>query len=65
MHDGGAPDKAQVLRIEVPELRDHFLGQAVAEVLLAGVSSEVLERENRQHQSSTGRLGGAARERDH
>ncbi len=51
MHDRGAGDDAEVLWIEIPQLRDHFFGQAVAEVFLGRVSGEVLERENCNHRA--------------
>jgi hypothetical protein len=60
VHYGGARDHTEALWIKASELRDHFLGQAVTEVVLAGVSSEVLEGKNREHQSSAGRLGASS-----
>ena len=41
-----------MLRIEAPQLRDHFLRHAVAEVFLTCVPGKVFEGENCQHSSS-------------
>jgi hypothetical protein len=62
MHDRGARDYAHMLRIEIPQSRDHFFGHPVAEVFLRGVSSHILERKNCQHHSSSGRLGPSGSE---
>src|SRR6266404_7757668 len=51
MHDRGSRDHSQVLRIEVPHLRDHFLSRAIAEVFLPGISGQILEGQNSQHHS--------------
>ena len=34
------------------ELGNHFFGHAVAEVILPGISGEIGERQNRQHDSA-------------
>ena len=34
--------------MEAAQLRDHFLGQAVAEILLIGIAGQVLEWQHRQ-----------------
>ncbi len=52
VHDRSTRDDPEVLGIETSELGDHFLRHAVAEVVLSGISREVLEGQNRQHQSS-------------
>src|SRR5579859_2021643 len=52
VHDRSTRDDPEVLGIETSESGDHFLRHAVAEIILPGVSSEVLEGKNRQHRSS-------------
>src|SRR5262249_52734541 len=56
VHNRGSRDHAEALRIETSELGDHFFRKAVAKILLRGVSGEVLERKNGQHQPLTGCL---------
>src|SRR6266496_1654693 len=53
LHDGSARDHSQVIRIKISQLRDHLLREAVTEVVLAGVTGEVLEREHGHHDSRT------------
>ncbi len=53
VHDRGTRDHSQVLRIEVAQLRDHFLGHAVAKIFLPRVSCQILEGKDRQHQPSS------------
>ncbi len=45
-HRRGAGDHAKVIRIQCPQLRDHFLGEAVAEEFLFSVVAQVLERQD-------------------
>ena len=48
---GGSGDDAEPLRLPPPQLRNHLLREAIAEVFLLGVAAEVFEREYRQHDS--------------
>src|SRR5215472_1310182 len=49
VHDRGASDYAEMLRIHPPELSNHLLRQPVAEVFLPGVSGKIVEGKNREH----------------
>src|ERR1700736_4066512 len=59
MHYGGPCDDAQMLRIEASELGNQLLGEAVTEVVLPSVASEVVKRQHRQHSFSVYLLGEA------
>ena len=49
LHHRRPRDHAEALRVAVPELGDHLLGQPVAQVLLPLVAGEVLKRQDREH----------------
>src|SRR3974377_1870536 len=51
-----AGDAPEPLRLPSPELRNHLLSEAVTEIFLFSVATQVLERQYRQHNSL---LGGA------
>jgi hypothetical protein len=55
-HHGSARDHSQVPGIEISDLHDHFFGQSVAEIVLAGIAGEVLKREDGEHDPCGGRL---------
>src|SRR5262252_720582 len=48
-HGAGARNDPKQLGAQGPELRDYFLGESIAEVLLAGISTQVLEGEYGEH----------------
>src|SRR6516165_7704719 len=57
LHRGGARDNAQTVGVQTPQLSDHFLGQAVSEIVLCGVAAEVSEGQYRQHHLPIGGFG--------
>src|SRR5690349_14495356 len=56
MHHRRPRDYPQMLRIEVPHLRNQFFGHSVAEIFLPRVAGKVLKRENGQHDAIVRRL---------
>src|SRR6202008_3895214 len=48
-HDRRSRDHTQLVWVEPAQLRNRLLGQAVCEILLAGITSEILEREYGEH----------------
>ena len=52
VHHRRARDYTEALGIQIAQLRDHFFGKAVAEIILVGISGQVLEGQDRQHDSS-------------
>src|SRR5229473_7577938 len=52
VHDRRAGDHSKMLGVKPPELRDHFLRQTVAEVVLTRVPSQIFEGQNCDHGSS-------------
>src|SRR5437660_4483125 len=57
LHGGGACDHAQPVRIEPGKLRDHFLGQALAKVVVLLPATEVLKGQYHQHHSTRAGIG--------
>src|SRR5215469_11635268 len=51
LHGGSSSDYSQALRTDSRELRNHFLSDAVAEVVVLLVTTEVLKRQHSQHHS--------------
>jgi len=54
LHRRRSRDHPEQLRVQPGQLRDHFVGETVAEVLLFLVAAQVLERQYRQHDSPPG-----------
>ncbi len=61
VHHRSARDHRQSLRLEISQSADHLFRQAVTEVLLPGITGQVLEGQYRQSQSSAGGPGPGAR----
>ena len=53
----------RALGIELSELGDHFLGEAIAEIILRSVSGKIFEGQDCQHYASSGRLRSTRRTR--
>ena len=55
-HRGRTRDHAQAIMLKSAGLRDHFLGESVADEILRGVSGQVLKRKHHQHELCRRRL---------
>ena len=54
-HHRCARDYSEMLRIRVAQLRDHFLGKSVAEILLRWITGEIFERKHGHHRALASR----------
>jgi hypothetical protein len=56
MHGRGASNDTQPLRVQISQSSDRFFGQAVTEILLIGITTQILEGKHRKHDFSVRNL---------